>query len=150
MYTILCDQENAKVIVADDNFVVTTILSTTRNLSDTYDVINNILGENIIGITTEDIRAMNDGKTVRVASAIATGENCVAEAFQKAFINMGVIENVCILLLLDKQVPSDATIDGDDMLDDETVFYKDGNVIMRVKKTNRNGKNAYLTAVIFS
>lgn len=150
MYTILCDQENAKVIVADNNFVITTVLSTTRDLSDTYDVIHSILGENTIGITAEDIRSMNDEKTVRVASAIATGENCVTEAFQKAFLNLGIIENVCILLTLDKQVPSNAAIDGDDMLDDETVFCKNGNVIIRVKKTNRNGKNAYLTAVIFS
>lgn len=149
MYTILCDQENAKVIVADNNFVITTVLSTTRDLSDTYDVINSILGENTIGITAEDIRAMNDEKTVRVASAIATGENCVTEVFQKAFLNMKV-SNVCIVLKLDKNVPLDTVIEGDNILDDENVFDKDGTVIWCLEETDQCGKNAYLTAVIFS
>lgn len=150
MVKIICDRENAKIILSDENSF-TEVLCMNRDIDDCYYVLSHVVGENEIGINIEDIRVLNEGKTVQIASATATGENCVTEAFRKAFLNIPTVKTVYIILLIDKDVPNNVLLQGDNMLVDTAKFDPDGTFIWFVDYTdNECGHGAQLTAVIFS
>ena len=68
------------------------------------------------------------------------GEECIVQVFQKAFLNLGVIQNSCMLLLIDNDVPLNALVQVDKILNDETVFEKDGTIVWNVAYSEKSEK----------
>ena len=148
---IFIKYDEGKVILCENNNVITTIYCSNRDIDDVFFVLKNIVAKKDgMFVDATDIKIINSGKTVRVTSATAIGEECIVQVFQKAFLNLGVIQNSCMLLLIDNDVPLNALVQFDKILDDETVFGKDGTIIWNVSYSEKSGKTAKLIAIIFS
>lgn len=151
MDQVYLNYEEGKVLLCENNSVITTVYCSNRDIDDTFFVLKNIIStKGEIFVDATDIKTINSGKTVQVASATAIGEDCIAQVFQKAFLNLGVIQNSCMLLLIDNDVPLNTiSQDIENMLDNE-VFDKDARIFWKVSRSGNLGKRAELTAIIFS
>ena len=139
---IFIDYDEGKVLLCENNSAITTVYCSNRDIDDAFFVLKNILStKDKIFVDATDIKIINSGKTVRVTSATAIGEDCIAQVFQKAFLNLGIIQNSCMLLLIDNDVPLNTLIQTDNILDDETVFEKDGTIIWNVAYSEKSEKN---------
>ena len=145
MNQVFVDYDEGKVILCENDAVVTTLYCY-DGVEDVFHVLKKIIND-IPLIEAIDIKNMNAEKNVvRVASAFGSD---IDEVFRKAFRNMRILKNVIAILQIDDQF-TDTVIKCSQIFDDQALFDKDGTLIWKLEETHRSGKNAYLTAVIFS
>ena len=143
---VFIDYDEGKVLLCENDTVVTTLYCYNWNLEEVFNVLKKIIND-IPLIEAIDIKNMNAEKNVvRVASAFGSD---IDEVFRKAFRNMRILKNVIAILQIDDQF-TDTVIKCSQIFDDQALFDKDGTLIWKLEETHRSGKNAYLTAVIFS
>ena len=148
MKKIICDIKSRKIIIFDKNRS-TTITTMIDDFDNCYYVLNNILEEGTIFL--DDIIALNDeNKAVKVVSACESGENCVTKAFEKAFLDIGIINTACILITVGKDVSEKYLLQVTNLLNNSTLFSPDGTFIWKANHNDVNEKNAKIIAIIFS
>ena len=143
---VFIDYDEGKVLLCEHDTVVTTLYCYNRDLEEVFNVLKKIINDTPL-IEAIDIKNMNTEKNVvRVASAFGSD---IDEIFRKAFQNMKTLKNVIAIVQID-DLATDTVIKGSQILDDQSLFDKDGTIIWKIEETNRPGKNIYLTAVVFS
>lgn len=143
---VFIDYDEGKVLLCENDTVVTTLYCYNRDLEEVFNVLKKIINDTPL-IEAIDIKNMNTEKNVvRVASAFGSD---IDEIFRKAFQNMKTLKNVIAIVQID-DLSTDTVIKGSQILDDQSLFDKDGTIIWKIEETNRPGKNVYLTAVVFS
>ena len=142
---VFIDYDEGKVLLCENDTVVTTLYCYNRDLEEVFNVLKKIISDTPL-IEAIDIKNMNIEKNVvRVASAFGSDFD---EVFRRAFRNM-TLKNVIAIVQID-DLAADTVIKGSQILDNQSLFDKDGTIIWKIEETNRPGKNVYLTAVVFS
>lgn len=143
---VFIDYDEGKVLLCENDTVVTTLYCYNRDLEEVFNVLKKIINDTPL-IEVIDIKNMNTEKNVvRVASAFGSD---IEDIFRKTFQNMKIVKNAIVIVQIDNQF-TDTVIKCSQIFDDQALFDKDGTIIWKLEETRRSGKNAYLTAVIFS
>ncbi len=105
---IILDRKNARLILIGKE-KAEVIACPYRDLDACLSVLRRMTERDCaVSLDVEDIITLHTpGKTVRLASASAKGENGAEEVFRRAFLNMGKIKSLCFHLT----VPQSATLD---------------------------------------